>query len=230
MKKQSWPVDIIPNATRFTALPPGTYLAAIESISDDDATKTEKYMLKVTLRVTEPVAQQHLPHFENFVIGTDQDSNADDPNSWTGTAAVRFKEMIEKAGVTTTGDLPADCMAAQGQVVGMVINNEVQSAQNRDGSPNAYAGRVSARVRDWFRPGERKTQVAPQAAPQAPALTGPNGPQQRAAAATAKGATATATVAQPKVQDTVKCSFCSKQVAKHLFQAHVQSHENEPEE
>lgn len=136
-------------------LPGGRWVLAIEDIKDDEPTGTGKYQIKSVLRTLEPM--DGLPHFENFVIGNDNDTNGDDPDSWKGPAGQRYIQMLKKAGIEPTGDTEQDFAAVVGQQVGAVITQRVEPAIDRNGQPNQYAGQVRSQADTFFRVGERET-------------------------------------------------------------------------
>jgi len=213
-------------------LPAGNYILAIESVGDDQPTSTHKYQIRAVLRVVEPAAFANMPHYENFVVGTDTDMEADDPESWKGVAAQRYRDMMLKSGIEPTGSTESDFATLQGQHVGAIVQQEVQAATNRDGSPNKYAGRVQSRVARFFHPGEHSTGVSgdngsPAPAPQAKGAAG--------AAAAAKAATAPVAspkpapaAAVPKAQP-VKCPVCNTMVPKTEFVKHIGTHSDTEE-
>lgn len=202
--------------------PAGRAHVRIEAIDWNEPTRTGKAQIRVTLRGLEPLDVKDQPHFERFVIGTDTDPAGTDPNSWTGFAARRYKDMLSKAGVHTTGSVRKDAEAAIGQSLGIVITNEVQGEKDRQGNPNPYAGRVQANIRSFFmygsqpvgdggyRPPEPKAQAATPAA-------------QPAATRVARPAPA---VAQPPAPAaSLVCQICNKAIPKTMFAAHVAAHE-----
>ena len=210
-------------------LPPGNYIFRIESLDDSEPTSTGKYMLKATLRVSEPTDHAESPFYENFVIGTDADMEADDPNSWKGIAARRYKDMLAKAGVAWSGNIDEMNTTAAGQLVGGSIRNEVQGPTNRDGSPNRYAGNVQARIGGFFRVGEKAVgesgngaapAAAAKPAPVATLKTTPGQPAARPAPAQAAKPQPVPAAAQP-----IKCGVCDQMVPKAEFAKHVAGHE-----
>lgn len=214
--------NVIPDWTG--QFPPGRAHVRIESIDDVERTSTGKYQIRVTLRGLEPVDVADQPHFERFVIGTNEDPEADDPNSWKGIAARRYKDMLKKAGIEASGSVEKDTVAAVGQALGILVSNEEQRANNRDGSPNPYAGRIQASIRSFFIYGEQPVGdggyrgVPPAAAPAVPTP----------AAKPAPAARTRAVAAQPQPAapvQTVACSICGQPVPRVQFAAHVAAHE-----
>ena len=208
-------------------LPPGNVVFRLESLDDSEATSTGKYQIKATLRVVEPTDLGDSPFFERFVIGTDTDLAADDPLSWRGFAAQRYRDMVLKMGMALTGTIEGDAAILTGQIVGATIKNEVQAATNRDGSANRYAGNIQARVGSWFRVGERVVGDAPSNGGAAPAPAAPAPAPALTKPPAAKPA-AKATPA-PAAEPLVMCGLCNpaKQIPKSLFGAHVKAHEDE---
>lgn len=150
---------------------------------DMEATKTQagKLMLKGTLRTVAPVPG--LPHFENFVIGTDNDLDAHDPATWTASfAASRLMQMLDKMRVELPQECEVEelCDAARGGQFDAICVNEVD-----DGKKNPqYKGQVRARLTAFYEAGVLQAGAAPQAgarpaAPARPAAARPAAPTNR---------------------------------------------------
>lgn len=216
--------NVIPDWTG--QYPPGRAHVRIESMDDSEPTRTNKYQIRVVFRGIEPADVAEQPHFERFVIGTDDDPKADDPDSWKGFAARRYKDMLTKAGVQATGSVAKDIEVAVGQQLGIVVANEVQKDKNRDGTDNPYAGRVQANIRSFFAYGEQPVGDGGFRAPQAGQVpTAPARPAPAPARPTRAAAPTPVTAAPAPAAATVMCSICSKAVPKSMFAAHVAAHE-----
>lgn len=207
--------NVIPDWTGGQ-FPPGRAHVRIEALEDHEPTKTGKYQIRVTLRGLEPDDVKDQPHFERFVIGTDADPEGKDPNSWAGFAGRRYKDMLKKAGMDATGSIAKDIEGAVGRTLGVLVANEVQKETNRDGTPNAYAGRVQANIRSFFIYGEHPL-PAPGGGMPAPVAT--------ARVATKPAATGPKPVTPVTQPATVNCSICNQSVLKARFAAHVAAHE-----
>lgn len=202
-------------------LPPGAALIRIESLLDDEATSTGKYQIIGTLRIIEPADMADQPTYERFVIGTDKDPAADDPNSWKGFAAQRYRDLLLKAGVAPTGNTDKDNSAAVGQIVGIEVVHEVQPDLNRDKTPNKYAGQIQARIKSYFRQGEKATGPVPVAGVP-PAGAKPAAPAAKPVAQAQAGA-------KPATSTDVKCAICNQMVPRGSFATHVAEHEAKEE-
>lgn len=154
----------------------GAYVGTFEEFDDSQATSTGKYQIQVVLAVEDPAEARGSKHFERFVIGSDSDPKADDPQTWEmrdgkqNFAAQLFCDALKKAGVSPSGDTNQDFAYAKGQRVGFIVKQSVQAAVNSDGTPNAYAGRIQSQVSGFFRVGEREAKVYEAQAPR-PAAT-----------------------------------------------------------
>jgi len=168
-------------------LPSGAFVGLFEEFDDSERTSSGKYQINVVLRTEEPEQFAGMPHYERFVIGSNADPDANDPLTWksrendqgrmvANVAAARYIEGLKKAGVTPTGDTEADFAAAKGQRVGFIVQQSVQAAENRDGTPNQYAGNVQSQIQQFFRVGERQPMVYGEAGPAKPAAPKPAAP------------------------------------------------------
>lgn len=207
-------------------LPIGPALVRIESLEDDEVTTTGKYQVVGIFRVLEPTEMADQPVYERFVIGTDKDPAADDPLSWRGFAAQRYRDMLLKAGVAPTGNTGKDNAEAAGQVLGIEVAHEVQRDMNRDGTPNKYAGNVQSRIKSFFRQGEKAVGSGAVHAPVIPAVAVPKPAAAAVAGVPKPVAPAAKPVATPaKPPEMVKCSICNGMVIRTQFAAHVAEHE-----
>ncbi|MGH2670063.1 MAG: hypothetical protein ACRDH5_13285 [bacterium] len=213
-------------------------------MSDDEETSNGKYQIKARLAVVEPESLVGNSHFEAFVIGSNDDPSADDPNTWKGLSAGRYREMLTKSGVELTGDVEQDIATAVGQTIGAHITQTIEPAVTKDGQPNPYAGRVRSQVAPgaFFRPGEKEVgldaaptdngvaprvaprAIAPAAKPAAPVAKPPAAPVVKAPAAAPRAAPVAKAAPATKVQ-MLPCPICSESVERAGFTAHVESHE-----
>ena len=143
----------------------GAYELTIENV-EEALSKTDKLMYKAELRVAGPngVPGIGMPQFENFVIGTDEDLNADDPNTWLKSrGASRLKQLL-KAAQVEIGDDVDECIAqALGQSIVARIIAFTEPDLNRDKTPNEYAGQPRNRIASFHPLGAVETGLAPEA-------------------------------------------------------------------
>lgn len=88
----------------FTDFDPGSYRGGIDKMNKT-MSKSNKLMFVGEIRVSEPVEASNRVHFENFVIGTEEDPTAQNPNTWKEKAG-RLKQFCEAAGVPFLGQDP----------------------------------------------------------------------------------------------------------------------------
>ena len=148
----------------------GNYLFTVKSATDS-VTKNGKRQFEIVLGVVEPALLKGNQHTERLVIGTENDPQALDPLTWKTPpsvyAASRFVQLLNAAGVGTTGSTEKDLAAVAGQAVGGFIQVTVEPAIRKDGTANEYAGRERSQIRKFFKPGERMPGVGDGKAPAA---------------------------------------------------------------
>jgi hypothetical protein len=227
------------------------YLLSIAGI-EETANRKGGLMYKAELRVTEPKTFAGSPLYENFSVGTEDDPEAEDPETWKASIGARIlKRMFHAAGVEATTNIDAMIAAAEGQSVICLVSRHIDDGKN---DPQ-YKGRERNRIGGWYAPGEREIKVdgvAPAARTAAkPALrraapapvveeeeeeAAPPPPKRRtapAAAAPVKTITkseVSAPAAAPAAKaKTVKCDICNEDVEVRAFSAHVAQHEQDEE-
>lgn len=101
-----WPTEEVPESGFFT-YPDGPLTVKVKS-QEDAETRNGKYVIKVESRVLEPKQFRNQPFNFNFVIGSDNDPEADNPETWTHPpscyAASRYKSFLKACGVPNVGD------------------------------------------------------------------------------------------------------------------------------
>ena len=152
------PWDAIPDSIGGV-LPTNTYKFEIETLEEVQSSK-ERYMIKGTFRVLEPKSEAGMVLFDNYAIGNEKDPQADDPKSWEGIAAARFKDVINKAGVRRATTVEETCVLAQGA---LFIGDVVQETETQEGP---YKGQIRNRLKKTYRVGEKDaTSAMPNARP-----------------------------------------------------------------
>ena len=108
----------------FTDLAPGNYRGRIDKV-ELRVTKTNKLMYVAEVRISEPREAANRVHFENFVIGTEDDPSAERPETWTKTAG-RMKQFSDAAGVPFLGQDPnVVIMELAGKTLDFKVNTRV---------------------------------------------------------------------------------------------------------
>ena len=149
----------------------GVYEATISEFVAQ-ASKTGKLMLVPTVSVVSPSEYIGAEKSEYIVIGTDDDQRrslkADllgvNDATWQAKAGA-LKELATACGwpedkelvFVADGQFPRIPKAfmeyCKGKKVWISVKQEREPLQNRDGSPNQYAGRVNGRINKFFKPG-----------------------------------------------------------------------------
>jgi len=130
-------------------LPAGKILLQITEI-EEVVSGSGKLMYKHKLTAFEPAEVAGMIHFENFVIGTDDDPLADSPNTWRASiGAKRMKNTYTKARVPFSESMFATIAAARGA---MFIGKTVVK---KDNDPNSrYFGQESTNITTCYAVGE----------------------------------------------------------------------------
>jgi hypothetical protein len=144
---------------RRSVLPPGNHTLEIEKLEETDLDGS--YALRGAYRSLGPVAG--LTHSELFVIGTEADPTAEDPDSWTGPdawSAQRLFRMLDKAKVPGAEAESVDseqlCIDAEGHRFDVVCTHVID-----DGKRNpANKGKTYVRLA-YFEEGSLQAGAAP---------------------------------------------------------------------
>jgi hypothetical protein len=103
---KQWPSEEVPESGFFT-YPDGLLTVRVKS-QEDGETRNGKYTIKVETRVLAPARFKNQPFNFQFVIGSDSDPEADDPETWKQPpscyAASRYKSFLKACGVPNVGD------------------------------------------------------------------------------------------------------------------------------
>lgn len=247
---RSWPVESIPDSS---VVPDGVYLLTIASFEEKQNRKGG-LMYAGEFRVVEPQAFAGSPLYENFSIGTEEDQEAEDPETWKASVGARIlKRVFKAAGVEASDDIDDMIAAAEQQHVTAIVARVVDDGKN---DPQ-YKGRERNRITAWYAPGEREIKVEGLAASK-PKTAGLNGPKPAArrtaveeeeeevaappakrgpgrpkateeAGPPAKKVAPAAAAASTATEKTVTCDICQEKVAVKGFSAHVAKHEEDEE-
>lgn len=173
---RKWPVQDIPEPSNV--LEAGLYLMTIAAISEEYSRDKHKLMYNVELRVKDGPSgiAPGTPYFERFVIGTDNDPSAEQPETWKMQRGSKYlRQMMLLAGTKPNADIDKMIAAAIDREVGVVLRVKKVPPANREGVPNPRAGEDENNIAEFFQPGQKKVggavpkKVAPPAAAKRPA-------------------------------------------------------------
>ena len=236
------PWDDIPDTGM---VPDGAYLIQIIDVpeaatkgGEDAVLPAGCLMYRAVHWIVEPAQFTGMQLFDNFVIGTAEDPEAEDPETWKASIGARlFKQMLKKAQVPFGQDLDEMCLIAVGQQLIAVVGSQI----TKRGTP-------MNQIRSYYAVGERQVGIDA-SAPAVPKAAAPKArPVATSAAPPTAAAAAPPTRAVPRPAPTapappapkgpakaaagvpmVKCTICNNQVARAEFATHVQSHTEEQE-
>ena len=235
------PWDSIPDSNIFAT---GDYL--VQGIKLEEVfSKTGKLMYAMDVQVMDhpnTTMYSNMHFFENFVIGSNDDPEANVAGTWSqSVGAKRMKQMLTAAQVAEKSDMDKICAGFTGTQFIISISQYKEPETNRDGSPNLYAGQdrnnstgfAKAGVKEPSIAGGQKTAVvqkpapAPVAPPASPAMAAPAAPPAPAPAApapAAPAAPAAAPVTTSPVDANVQmlpCNVCGQQIPAAEFANHI---------
>lgn len=222
----------------------GAYQLDIEEIVEQPSS-SGKLMYAGAFRTVDGPGPNGTPLYENYVVGSDDDPQAEDPETWKKSVGAQLlKACLSKAQVPIYDDLDESLLAAKGQQFIAIV---VKETEEKEGP---YKGRVRNRIRGYYTIGEKvpgpiagggrgpaaaarqaAAAAAPAARPAAPAprpAAAPGRPVPRAAAPAPAAATPAPAARAPK-QQMLLCNICQppQQIPRNEFAAHVSGHEQE---
>jgi len=105
----------------------------------------------------------NMHHFENFVIGSDEDLTADVPGTWQQSfGAKRLKQMLKAAQVSEHADMDKICAGFNGVQFILSLRWFREPELNKDGTPNQYAGQERNDVTGFAKIGAKEPMIEPQ--------------------------------------------------------------------
>jgi hypothetical protein len=167
---RTWDPESIPDTTH---LPQNHYTLSIDAL-DEQTSKGGKLMYQGTFRVADG-PEVGAPLYEYFVVGSDDDPQARDPQTWAKSiGARRMKRLFKAAGVANTPDLDAMIAAAIQQRFVCLVTEDVD-----DGARDPkYKGRLRNRLGNMYPLGSEPASngPAPAVAPRTmPPISGESG-------------------------------------------------------
>ena len=146
---QQMPSGIV-KKDEFSTIEAGKILFMTEAV-ELQYSKAGKLMIRVSLRASEPLAVANMPHFHYFVIGSDEDAEANNPETWLKNAG-RFISFCMALNVPYDNHPIVNVIQnCQNKFIGAQIKNKIR--QSKPGQDNSYDGQVEASVSKWLTPG-----------------------------------------------------------------------------
>lgn len=155
------PWDDIPDSNVF---PTGTYHVTGVKLEERESS-TGKLMYAADVQVMEhpnTAMFTNMHHFENFVIGTDDDPGAEVQGTWTQSfGAKRLKQMLKAAQVAEHADMDKICMSFPNTqfLLGLRWFRE---PPEKNGQPNQYAGQERNDVTGFDKIGAKEPKIEQQ--------------------------------------------------------------------
>ena len=211
-------------------VPDGVYHLAVEEIEESQSSERTggKLMYELTVRIVEPRAFVNLPLYNNFVVGSDDDPNADDPETWKASVGAKnLKRFFAATQVEFMDDMAPMCEASRDQEFLALVTRTTQEKGD-------FKGREQNNFNGGFKRGEREGGVRPPdqvpgqrrrrgAAAAAPIVSAPPvpalSPAPRRPVAPAPGPAAPRRPAAAPA--TVPCALCGVAIPREAFLAHA---------
>jgi hypothetical protein len=204
------PFHAIPDSS---ILPEGVFRMVVTKAEEAETQESHKLMFRFTSKVVEPAAYKGATFYDNFVIGTDDDPDAEQLETWqTSIGGRTFKQFVSSLGLALGDEEDSEALLAQ-MLNQQYLATIVQKVDDGSRDPR-FKGRVRNVATRYWKLGEREPEVA-------------NG----SAASPKKAAEKkVATPAKPAPSDEVTCTSCRKRVPRKDLRAHVEAHLKEAEE
>ena len=132
------------NINEEEELPTGTYRAQVIHAEDGESSTSGKRMLRVGFNMLEPAEYVGIGHFENYVVGSDEQPKHYVVDSRGGRA---FKKLCRRANVPDSNSINAQLVTLKGNEVMIAVRHNPESDFKNN-------------VTNYFRVGERPAQVA----------------------------------------------------------------------
>jgi hypothetical protein len=153
------PYDEIPDSNVF---PTGDY--HVQGIKLEELFSANgKLMYSMDVQVMDnpaTAAYANMHYFENFVIGSDDDLEANIPGTWVQSVGARFmKNVLKAAQIAEKADMDKICASFAGTqfIVGLKEYKEPDKA--RDGKDNPYAGQPRNKSTGFYKIGAREPKL-----------------------------------------------------------------------
>lgn len=136
-------------------VPDGCYHVKCESITAKKTKEANKLMYDPVYRIIAPKGFKGLPVFDHYVIGSDEDPAAKDPDTWKGAIGARnMKRAFKKMGLDVGGTRDIDELIneAEGQELLLLVSIETQKK-------GQYKGRKQNRIDSYYAIGEHEVGI-----------------------------------------------------------------------
>ena len=132
------------NINEEEELPTGTYRAQVIHAEDGESSTTQKRMLRAGFNVIEPAEYAGIGHFENYVVGTDEQPKHYVTDTRGGRA---FKKLCKNANVPDSNSVSAQLATLKGNEVMIAVRHNPEADFKNN-------------ITNYFRVGERPALVA----------------------------------------------------------------------
>jgi len=242
------PRDVIPEMSQIQVVESGLYAVTVESLEKVETGEPKSgattpagcVLWKAQFRT-----EDDIPIFDQFYIGTGDDPEATDPETWKRFPGQKFNKMLNAAGVTEDDDVKIPRIILGKKLTLDVVKEGDNKGNPRNNIKNYYsiAGAPKtptpgAKRPAAARPGAPSAATPPvrKAAPPPPAETdevttaGGNGADAEVTQETATPPPIKKKAAAPK-EATIPCELCDpiQHIARSQYKAHIGLHEQEEE-
>lgn len=214
-------------------VPAGAYEFAVKELAEVMSKATEttkaKLMYVAQLKITEPKGYKNLVLFDRFTVGTEDDPEAKDPETWKGSiAARRLKSFVKALNVPLGDDMDDTMEAVEAQKGIAMVTLEGKRLDPKSGRTFNESNAISA----YYALGTPNVTIgtAAPAAP-APAAPAPKAKKAMPPADEPEVVTAPAKTKGKAKGEVTTCPICGDDNVPRLgFIAHVAQHSGEDEE
>lgn len=148
-----WPHDEIPDQNVW---PSGIVQLEVEELEETQS-KSNKLMFTATFKGVLPPDVENIPHFEYYVIGSDDDPQAQDVKTWKKSmGAQQLKKLLRALQVPLVDDLHQAIAMAKGKQALVTTTQVTETAEGE------YKGRIRCNLGRFFALGERQAAIAPE--------------------------------------------------------------------
>lgn len=132
----------------YAVLPHDIYTMAVQNL---DVTHSKKgtLMVAATFEVVQPTSYAGMTHREWYVLGNDDDPEAEDPETWKRQSGARnLKRLAKATGAVLDPELETTCQNLLGQQFDVLVIQETEKG-------GEYDGRIRNRIQSYYACGEQ---------------------------------------------------------------------------